>query len=85
MCRNITVLRGLDPPATAEELRAAALQYVRKVAGLSAVSARNEEAVEHAVAEVAAATVALLEELPARRVAPATLPPMRRLEPNARQ
>jgi hypothetical protein len=78
MCRNITILRGLEPPATQAEVEAAALQYVRKVGGLSAVSGRTEAAVQRAVALVAAATAELLAELPARQQPPATLPPMRR-------
>lgn len=79
MCRNITTLRGLEPEATAEEVEAAARQYVRKVGGVQATSAATEAAVERAVRVVAAATAALLEELPPRRNPPATLPPLRRL------
>jgi len=78
MCRNITMLRGLEPPATADEIRAAALQYVRKVGSLSTVSAATRAAVDRAVDAVAKATEALLAELPERRVQPSTLPPMRR-------
>jgi hypothetical protein len=78
MCRNITPLRGLEPEATTEEIEAAALQYVRKVGGISTVSAATAPAVELAVAAVAAATTQLLAELPGRRVAPKTLPPLRR-------
>jgi len=79
MCRNITVLRGLEPPATPDEVEAAALQYVRKVGGLQAPSATTAEAVERAVAAVAEATAALLAELPPRRRPPPTEPPLRRL------
>lgn len=79
MCRNITALRGLEPAATQEEIDAAALQYVRKVGGLSAVSANNRAAVEAAVAEIAATTVRLLEDLPARKVPPKNDPPLRRI------
>lgn len=79
MCRNITALRGLEPPATPEEISAAALQYVRKVAGISSVSATTQEAVDAAVAEVAAATTRLLGDLPPRRQPPAKEPPLRRL------
>ena len=79
MCRNITILRGLEPPATEEEVRAAALQYVRKVGGLSTVSAATREAVDRAVEAVSAATLALLAELPERRVVPSNEPPLRRL------
>ena len=78
MCRNITTLRGLEPPATAEEVSAAARQYVRKVSGVQSVSQRTEEAVERAVAAVAAATAELLAELPPRQQPPPTLPPLRR-------
>ena len=52
MCRNITELRGLQPAATAEEIAAAARQYVRKVSGITHPSAANGEAFEAAVAEV---------------------------------
>ena len=79
MCRNITTLRGLEPEATSEEIEAAARQYVRKVGGVQATSARTEEAVERAVRVVAAATTALLEELPPRQRPPSTLPPLRRI------
>lgn len=81
MCRNICTLRGLEPPATDEEIRASALQYVRKVAGLSQVSPRTQDAVDAAVDAVAEATVALLRDLPARRTPPRTEPPLRRLAP----
>jgi hypothetical protein len=79
MCRNITELRGLEPPATVEEIEAAARQYVRKVSGVRKPSAANEERFEEAVAEVAAITASLLGDLPARRQPPKTLPPLRRL------
>jgi hypothetical protein len=78
MCRNITTLRGLDPPATTTEIEAAALQYVRKVAGVTAVSSRTDAAVREAVAAVAAATTVLLADLPPRQSPPPTLPPLRR-------
>lgn len=79
MCRNITTLRGLQPEATVEEVEAAARQYVRKVSGVQAPSARTTEAIERAVREVAAITTALLEELPPRQAPPSTVPPLRRL------
>ena len=79
MCRNITELRGLEPPATAEEITAAARQYVRKVSGVTRPSSANAEAFEQAVAEVAATTTRLLHDLPSRRQAPRTDPPLRRL------
>lgn len=80
MCRNITTLRGLEPPATAEEIEAAARQYVRKVTGVQSLSDATREPVERAVAEVAAITARLLEDLPARRRPPTTIPPLRRPE-----
>jgi hypothetical protein len=79
MCRNITELRGLEPPATGEEIAAAARQYVRKVSGITRPSPTNDEAFEAAVAEVAAATTRLLDALPPRRQPPKTSPPSRRL------
>ena len=84
MCRNITELRGLEPPATPVEVEAAARQYVRKVSGLQKVPDSAKDAFERAVAEVAASTARLLETLPARRQPPATMPPLRRPEVLAR-
>ncbi|MGI8751607.1 MAG: DUF2277 family protein [Acidimicrobiales bacterium] len=78
MCRNITTLRSLDPEATAEEIEAAARQFVRKVSGVQTTSARTEQAVERAVQRVRLATTELLRELPPRQVPPPTLPPLRR-------
>jgi hypothetical protein len=63
MCRNIRQLHNFDPPATSEEVRAAALQYVRKISGSSKPSAANAEAFAHAVDEVAAASARLLDQL----------------------
>ncbi|HZY76674.1 MAG TPA: DUF2277 domain-containing protein [Jatrophihabitantaceae bacterium] len=63
MCRNIRVLHNFEPPATDEEVHAAALQYVRKVSGTSKPSAANREAFDRAVAEIAHATGHLLEAL----------------------
>ena len=63
MCRNITVLRGLEPAATSEEIYAAALQYVRKVSGSTKPSKANAEAFERAVAEIAHITQHLLDDL----------------------
>jgi hypothetical protein len=79
MCRNITVLRGLEPPASPEEVVAAALQYVRKVGGVQAPSAATAEAIDRAVLAIAEATTTLLAELPPRRMPPSTVPPLRRL------
>jgi hypothetical protein len=84
MCRNITELRGLDPPATADEVRAAALQYVRKVSGVRTPPAGAHAAFDAAVHRVAAATGDLLAALPPRRQPPATVPPLRRPEVRAR-
>ena len=63
MCRNIRVLHNFEPPATDEEVRAAALQYVRKVSGQTKPSKANEAAFARAVDEVAAVTARLLGEL----------------------
>jgi hypothetical protein len=63
MCRNIRTLHNFDPPATQEEIRSAALQYVRKVSGSNKPSRANQEAFDHAVEEVATATRNLLESL----------------------
>jgi hypothetical protein len=63
MCRNIRVLHNFDPPATEEEIHAAAEQYVRKVSGSTHPSKANEEPFERAVEAVAAATRQLLSEL----------------------
>ncbi len=68
MCRNIRVLYNFDPPTTDDEVRAAALQYVRKVSGLPAPSQADREAFDRAVEAVAAATAALLGALRARTV-----------------
>jgi hypothetical protein len=63
MCRNIKQLYNFEPPASEDEVSAAALQYVRKVAGTTKPSKANEAAFERAVAAVAATTRTLLEEL----------------------
>ena len=63
MCRNIRPLYNYDPPSTAADMEAAALQYVRKVSGYRAPSAANEAAFNRAVAEVARATETLLGAL----------------------
>jgi hypothetical protein len=63
MCRNIRTLHNFEPPATAEEIQASALQYVRKISGSTKPSKANEPAFERAVAEVAAATTRLLDAL----------------------
>lgn len=63
MCRNIRVLHNFEPPATDDEIEAAAVQYVRKVSGATRPSAANEEAFNEAVRAVAAATRTLLGDL----------------------
>lgn len=84
MCRNITELRGLQPEATAEEIEAAARQYVRKVSGITRPSGPNVEAFEAAVAEVTATTTRLLAGLAPRRQPPKSVPPLRRPQVRAR-
>jgi len=63
MCRNIKTLHNFEPPASEDEMQAAALQYVRKVSGSQKPSQANQAAFERAVAEVAAATTKLLDAL----------------------
>ncbi|WP_305783454.1 DUF2277 domain-containing protein [Symbioplanes lichenis] len=63
MCRNIRQLHNFEPPATPDEVQAAALQYVRKVGGTTKPSQRNQAAYDKAVAAVAEATAVLLAEL----------------------
>ena len=90
MCRNIHTLHNFAPPATTDEVQAASLQYVRKIAGMSKPSQANEEAFDRAVAEVAAATQKLLDSLVTsappkdREVEAAGPEPRRRLEQRAR-
>lgn len=67
MCRSIKQLRNAELPATEEEIRAAALQYVRKVSGYRKPSKANEEVFERAVEEVAAVTQRLLARLSANK------------------
>jgi hypothetical protein len=78
MCRNIRILFNFEPPTTEEEMRAAALQYVRKVSGARAPSKANEAPFEKAVEEITAATRALLKSLTT------TAPPRTREEEAAR-
>jgi hypothetical protein len=63
MCRNIRTLYNFDPPASDEEVRAAALQYVRKISGFTKPSAANKEAFDRAVDEVAHISQHLLSHL----------------------
>lgn len=84
MCRNITELRGLEPPATGAETEAAARQYVRKVGAITRPPGAHAEAFDAAFARAATATARLLDGLPARRQTPRTVPPLRRPEVPAR-
>ena len=81
MCRNIRPLYNFEPPATQDEVRAAALQYVRKISGFGKPSQANAEAFERAVDAVAECSARLLDELvtaaPPRTVRPRR--PRRRL------
>ena len=79
MCRNITPLRGLAPPATNTEIEAAARQYAKKVSALTTPASMKTPAFEAAVAKIAAATAELLAELPPRRSPPPVDPPLRRI------
>jgi len=67
MCRSIKTLRNAEVPATEEEIRAAALQFVRKVSGYRKPSKANEEAFEKAIHEIAEATTNMLKELDNRK------------------
>jgi hypothetical protein len=67
MCRNIRTLFNFEPPATEEEIRASALQFVRKLSGFARPSKANEEAFNQAVDEVADAARRLLESMAATR------------------
>jgi hypothetical protein len=64
VCRNIRVLHHFEPPTTPDEIRAAALQYVRKVAGITKMPKEGTKEIERAVEAVTAATTRLLEKLP---------------------
>ena len=80
MCRNITELRGLEPPATAEEIEAAARQYVRKVSGLTRPSSANTEAFEAGGGRSRGDDdAAAARTCRTRRQPPKTDPPLRRL------
>jgi hypothetical protein len=83
MCRNITPLRGLEPPATAEEVESAARQYVRKVSAVSTAGQMQSPEIQRAIERVAAATAELLAELPPRRNPPTVVPPLRRRAPTS--
>ncbi|HUA91539.1 MAG TPA: DUF2277 domain-containing protein [Terracidiphilus sp.] len=78
MCRNIKILFNFDPPVTADEVRAASLQYVRKVSGFNKPSKSNEEAFHRAVDQIAEASMRLLTHLET------TAPPRNREEEAAK-
>ncbi len=80
MCRNITELRGLEPPATREEIDAAAAQFVRKVTGIARPNLALVAAMEQASRQIADITEQLLSGLPDRRQPPKSVPPLRRPE-----
>ena len=63
MCRNIKTLHHFEPPATKEEVRASALQYVRKLTGMNAPSKANQKAFDSAVDEITALTLRLFDSL----------------------
>ena len=73
MCRSIQQLRGAQPPATDDEVRDAALQYVRKISGYRSPSKSNAAAFDRAVAQIATATRQLLDDLV---VTPGSRPPV---------
>ena len=84
MCRNITELRGLEPPATRDEIEAAARQFVRKVTGITRPNLEVTANMEQAALAIADLTEDLLMGLPPRRQPPKTVPPLRRPEVRAR-
>ena len=77
MCRNITELRGLEPPATPDEVQAAAYQFVRKVTGVGKPTGATAHQMKLAAAQIASITTELLRRLPPRRQPPTTVPPLR--------
>ena len=84
MCRNITELRGLEPPATREEIDAAAWQFVRKVTGVVKPTGATHDAMHDTAHEIADLVAALLEQVPERRTPPKSVPPLRRPEVRSR-
>jgi hypothetical protein len=84
MCRNITILRGLEPPASTEEISAAATQFVRKVTGVAKPNETTAKLMREAETEIAAVVARLLGDLPPRRQEPTTVPPLRRPQVRAR-
>jgi hypothetical protein len=83
MCRSIQQLRGAEPPATRTEVREAALQYVRKISGYRVPSGTNAEAFDTAVAEIAAITQRLLDDLVVAPGSKPAVPVQRRLRERA--
>ena len=84
MCRNITELRGLEPPATDEEIEAAARQFVRKVTGIAKPNVSIITEFDAVAEQIAGLTKGLLTQLPPRRQPPKSVPPLRRPEVRAR-
>jgi len=84
MCRNINELRGLEPPATRDEIEAAARQFVRKVSGITRPNLAVTANMEQTALAIADLTEDLLLGLPPRRQPPKTVPPLRRPEVRAR-
>lgn len=80
MCRSILELRGLEPPATDDEIEAAARQFVRKVSGIRHPKGEVVDPYEATIADIAARTAELLAVLPARRQPPKKVPPNRLVE-----
>jgi len=80
MCRNITELRGLEPPATREEIDAAARQFVRKISGIARPRPEIADVLDAAALQIADISEHVLEHLPPRREPPKTVPPLRRPE-----
>lgn len=83
MCRSIQQLRGAEPPATTEEIRDAALQFVRKISGYRVPSATNEAVFNAAVAEISEATQRLLDGLVVTGNSRPAVPVQRRLRAGA--
>ena len=80
MCRNITELRGLEPPATREEIEAASRQFVRKVSGLPRPRAEVAADLDTVALDITEMIEQMLDRLPPRRQPPKTVPPLRRPE-----
>ncbi len=85
MCRSIKTLRGVEPPATQEDVRAAARQFVRKISGFHKPSRANEAAFERAIAEITAASERLLDAVSRGQRTPIdwTMTPSSRVSPGA--